>query len=87
MRISQGLGGPAALEASDPAPGGQERLLDCLLGDGPIAGHEDGRAVHDILVPFHQVAEGVAVSILAACDGVVVDHGPGLIVAPSLVSD
>ena len=46
-----------------------------LLGEGRIAGHEHGGAEERVLVRLHQVAEGVAVTVLAAPDGLVVGHG------------
>ena len=53
-----------------------------LFGDGCIPGHEIGRAVENVLVSFHQMAEGFPVAVLAALDGFFIVHGARPITFP-----
>jgi hypothetical protein len=62
------------LECRDVLPGGEERLLDCVLS--VLGGTEDAVAVQFELtpVPFDQLGEGICVACLCPGDKIGVDE-------------
>jgi hypothetical protein len=69
-----------APEIADPAPGGQESLLDHIAGLTIVADHPVGDIEHPLLVAPDKDREGVGITAPAAGDenGVLVSGGPVL---------